>query len=455
MPTAPEDFQTAFFDALPDPAYAIDRAYRIVAVNVAGERHFGMARSMLLSRIVWEALPRFVGTAHEEILRRVAQTERSEQTVVDCTFHPGRRLKVRVFPFPSGVGVVLHDVTDAERTLADLAVSEALRRASEERARSGLAELRAIYDSAPIGLCVVDRERRFRRVNARMAAINGAPAEAHLGRTVAELVPGLVDPSEPLFRRILETGEPILGIEISGETPAQPGTKRHWQESWHPLLDASGGVVAVNIVAEEITERKAAAEREQLLVRELQHRARNVLMVVSSLVQLTAKGDPARFVPVLQERLKALARAHEITGRDQDRADIGALVRTELAAHADGSRLVIEGPPVALDADAAQALGMTIHELATNAAKYGALGTPDGRLAATWAKDGDEVVMTWTEKGGPPVCSPQRDGFGSLLIRVNVVTRLRGTFDPRWDPDGFSCTLRLPLCELARSFLPA
>jgi PAS domain S-box-containing protein len=450
------DQHAALFDAHPDPSFAVDRGLAIVAINRAAERHFGVGRQDVLFRGFREAFPALAGTFHEELLTRAVEAGRATEATVDGFYRPGARLKVRIFPVDDGFVVVLQDVTATERAMVDLAVSELLRRRSEEAARTGLAELQAIYDTAPVGLCVVDRDRRFRRVNARLAEFNGVPAGAHLGRTIAEVVPGISLQVEPYFQRIFATGEPILDVEITGETPAAPGVRRHWRESWHPLRDATGAVVAVNRVAEEVTARKEVAEREQLLVRELHHRARNVLMVVSSLVQLTAKGDPARFVPVLQERLRALARAHELTSRDRwERAELGALIRLELAPHMDGDHVHVDGPPVPLSIDVAQAVAMTVHELVTNAAKYGALSWPTGRLSATWCIEFGEVVLDWVERGGPPAAAPERDGFGSLLIRVNIVTRLRGAFEPRWSPEGFSCRIRLPTAELVDEPPPA
>jgi two-component system CheB/CheR fusion protein len=122
-------------------------------------------------------------------------------------------------------------------------------------------ELEAIYRTAPVGLCVLDAELRFVRINERLAEINGVPAADHLGRTVREVLPHLADAVEPPLRRILETGTPVLDVEINGETPAQPGVTRTWIESWFPLEDETGRTVGINIVAEEVTERKRA-ERE-------------------------------------------------------------------------------------------------------------------------------------------------------------------------------------------------
>ncbi|MFZ0611389.1 MAG: PAS domain S-box protein [Desulfobacterales bacterium] len=147
-----------------------------------------------------------------------------------------------------GFGLDLRDRKKAERALRD----------SEGAARERLAEIESIYTNAPVGLCVLDTELRYVRINARLAEINGVPAAAHIGRTVREIVPGLADDIEPQMRRILATGEPVLGIEISGETAAQPGVRRTWIESWLPLKDADGTITGLNLVAQEITAQKKA-----------------------------------------------------------------------------------------------------------------------------------------------------------------------------------------------------
>lgn len=122
----------------------------------------------------------------------------------------------------------------------------------------GLLELEAIYRTAPVGLCVLDAELRYVRINERLAEINGVPAAEHLGRTIRDVLPHLADEVEPPLRRILETGEPVLDVDVTGETPAQPGVARTWVESWFPLEDAAGRIVGINIVAEEVTQRKRA-----------------------------------------------------------------------------------------------------------------------------------------------------------------------------------------------------
>jgi len=121
-------------------------------------------------------------------------------------------------------------------------------------------ELDVIYTSAPIGLCLISPDTRYLRVNRQFAEMNGLSAGEHIGKRVRDLVPDLGDAAEELAREVVETGEPILDIEIQGETPAQPGVMRYWKENWWPLKDDRGRVIAINIVAEEITERKEAEE---------------------------------------------------------------------------------------------------------------------------------------------------------------------------------------------------
>jgi PAS domain S-box-containing protein len=147
-------------------------------------------------------------------------------------------------------------------------VEEALH-SSEEVALQWLAETEQLYRSAPVGLCALDCELRYVRINERLAEMHGLSPAQHLGRTVREIVPDLADAVEPRLRLILETGEAVLDYEVQGETAAQPGVRRTWIESWLPLRSASGEVTGINIVVEEITGRKQAEEQMQRHAEEL------------------------------------------------------------------------------------------------------------------------------------------------------------------------------------------
>ncbi|NJK67251.1 MAG: PAS domain-containing protein [Microcoleus sp. SU_5_3] len=157
---------------------------------------------------------------------------------------------------------------------SDRKFAEIILQQSRETIARQLMEIELIYQTAPIGLAVLDRDLRFLRLNPKLAEINGISVDVHLGRTVREILPNLADEVEPLFYRILETGEPILDLEVRGETAAQPGVYRTWLENWFPLPDVDGQVIGINVVVQEVTDRKQAEiEREQLLDRERLARA--------------------------------------------------------------------------------------------------------------------------------------------------------------------------------------
>ncbi len=129
---------------------------------------------------------------------------------------------------------------------------------SEQSVRTQLAEIETIYNFAPIGLCFVDTNLRYVRINAYQAKINGLTAEQHIGRTPSQLFPGIADKAESVLRHVIQSGEPVLGLEITGSLPGDPESKRTWINHWLPLKDEQGMVIGVNIVSEDITERKRA-----------------------------------------------------------------------------------------------------------------------------------------------------------------------------------------------------
>lgn len=158
-------------------------------------------------------------------------------------------------------GIIVFSEVITERKQAEVRLQE-----SEATIRQQLAELEGIYASAPVGLCFHDTNLRFVRINDRLAEINGVSASAHLGRTLREVLPDLADTLEPLHNRVIETGEPILNIQIQGKTNAQPQAEKHWVASYYPLKDGMGQVLGVNVVVQDMTEfRQAQAEREKLL----------------------------------------------------------------------------------------------------------------------------------------------------------------------------------------------
>ena len=224
---------------------------------------------------------------------------------------------------------------------------------------------------------------------------------------------------------------------------------RHADGHWLNLHDRSfivrdqtGRAVRLIGVATDISERKAAEARQVLLMREVDHRARNALSVVQSLVRLTRAANQHDFARAVEGRVAALARAHTLLSDNQWRsADLRTIIEAELADFRGGASIFVSGPVVSLHPGAVQPLSLVIHELITNAAKHGGLSTPDGRLDITWQCDAaNGVQLRWEESGGPPIpLPPETSGFGSILIQTTVRGQLGGKLDVAWLPQGLRC----------------
>jgi PAS domain S-box-containing protein len=217
-------------------------------------------------------------------------------------------------------------------------------------------------------------------------------------------------------------------------------------------VDAAGRVVRVSGVTVDITERKEAEERQVLLAREVDHRARNALAVIQSIIRLTRGKSVDEYVAAIEGRIKALARAHTLLSDSRwEGADLATLVGEELDPYRAADKVVIDGPDISLHPSTAQGLALALHELATNAAKHGALSSVNGKLSLTWQLRPDALVLNWTEVGGPPVAQPTTKSFGLRVIRASIEQQLNGevTFD--WDPNGLHCSFSIPRRDMMKS----
>lgn len=251
----------------------IDQEQYYRFVNAAYEELYGRPREQILG----QSLHAMLGDAvYEQVQPYIVRALQGETLQFEATLaYPTgtRTIWATYVPDVNQQGVVQGFyalVTDISERKA---FEEALRQ-SEETAQQRLAELEAIYDTAPIGLCVLDRELRWVRINERLAEINGFPAAAHLGRSVRELLPELAPAAEPILYEILVSNQPVRNMELHGETPAQPGVERIWREHWFPLHDHTGLVIGINVVAEEITERKRQEQQLKELNATLEERVR-------------------------------------------------------------------------------------------------------------------------------------------------------------------------------------
>jgi len=211
-------------------------------------------------------------------------------------------------------------------------------------------------------------------------------------------------------------------------------------------VDKAGRVARVSGVTVDITERKRAEERQNLLAREVDHRAKNALALAQSIVRLTRGETVKAYVQAVEGRISALARVHTILSLSSwQGAEIGKLVDEELAPYSTGDQIVFGGSDIQLQPATAQTLALALHELVTNSAKYGALSTLAGRLTIKWEIDRDVLQMVWEERDGPLVEKPTSRGFGTRSVIAAIESQLGGQADFDWRSEGLICRLSVPL----------
>ena len=239
----------------------------------------------------------------------------------------------------------------------------------------------------------------------------------------------------------------------------RPDGEVRWCESTAAATrDGEGKVVRISGVTMDITQRKKAEERQALLAREVDHRAKNAMAIVQSIVRLTKAASKADYVSIIDGRIKALSRAHVLLSNSRwQGADLGKLVNEELApfrsTHAD--RIAISGPEILLEPTKAQTLALALHELAANAAKYGALSSVSGKLMVRWALEADALVIQWHETSGPETHKPAATGFGTKIITGSIERQLGGKTDFDWAPTGLRCSLTVPRGDRLDAAVPA
>jgi PAS domain S-box-containing protein len=229
------------------------------------------------------------------------------------------------------------------------------------------------------------------------------------------------------IRQLILTGREMLRIDVTVSTKDR--RERLWNIVAAPLGTLSDGRHLFINVAQDTTERKAHEERVQLLMREAYHRIKNLLGLVQAIARQSADRGAEEFIERFTARIQALGASQDLLVQNQwHGAFLDDLVRAQLSHFADlvGSRITVHGPKLRLNAAAAQATGLALHELATNAGKYGALSTDTGCIDVDWGVDGENFAMSWTERGGPPVRAPDHRGFGTTVIDSMVKHAISG-----------------------------
>lgn len=360
---------------------------------------------------------------------------------------------IRVAPYvtesrnSSGVVFSIFDITELARY-----ASEAEAATAEAEAR--MAELEQFYRVSPAAMGVVDSEFRYLRANPKLAEINGVSSDGHVGHTMSEIVPDVAEAKIRAARQVFDTGQPVIGKIMRGASAADPDDLRYWRMDFYPLAvpnPRNGDTRAVGFNVTDITEIMNLQADLRRIMRELQHRVKNMLSNVIALVNRARRedGDPKVTLDTLSQRIRALANTHNLlTAENWTSAALRDVVALELSEIYGDDRVTMKGPPVRLNARATLAIGMAVHELATNAAKYGAFSAPDGHVDLRWSRldegDGETFLLRWRERGGPEVVPPETGGFGTVLMRSMVEGSLGGSITTMWNPEGLELVIELP-----------
>lgn len=315
--------------------------------------------------------------------------------------------------------------------------------------------LRSFVEAVPGVVYAKDADGRFIIANRGTSTLLGMDPELYIGRTDMDVLQDKDEAAKIMAtdRKIMTTGRQE---QVEEEVRLADGTPAIWLSTKAPLRNAAGDVIGLIGTSVDITERRHAEERERMLAQEVDHRGKNLLAVVQSVVQLTRAETIDDFVAAVSGRIAALSRTHTLLAASRwNGAELAAIVREELApfSGARAERVTIEGVQLNLRPEAAQTLALVFHELATNAAKYGALSTEGGRLQVHWTIDATvsqaaQLTAKWVEAGGPPVVEPTSRGFGSTIIKTSVERQLRGRLLKTWRPEGLLCEVSVPIEEL-------
>jgi len=456
----------------PNPYMVLDREFRFLWANDAYLRTTMRSWEDIAGRVLFEAFPP-PDEATERLLRDSIQLafdtgEPDELAFIEYAIRNPDGSTASLYwsathtPLRDQSGEIAHvlqhtvDITELEtlRRAHDAAGVIERARSVERRSRDLASEarrMRSLLNQTPGFMAIITgAEHRFLMANQAYQRLVGN--RDIIGRTVAESVPEVVDQGfTDALDRVFESGEPYFGrrekvVFIDKDAPEPRETFLEF--IFQPIRDEDGRIWGIFIQGHDVTEEVEAEERQRLLINELNHRVKNTLAVVQGLAQQSFGADAGGRFSVFSARLSALAGAHNLlTAATWESADLRSLVLSSLEATAgvDVARCRLDGPRATLPPQLAVSLAMIVHELSTNAIKYGALSNSKGAVTVTWtaerANNGCTLVLDWTERGGPAIDIPTREGFGTRLIRRGLAGH--GAAELEFEREGLHCRIRV------------
>jgi len=280
-----------------------------------------------------------------------------------------------------------------------------------------------------------------------------APEEV-IGKSVTILIPPARLDEEPRILAEIQQGRRILPFET--QRLRKNGELVDISLTISPIHDAHGTIVGASKIARDITERRIAQEQQKLLIGEMHHRVKNLFALANAIVAISSRsgGTLDDIIGMIQDRLQALARAHELTMDGVDEANLSppqtellALIHAILAPYVAEGRIVVDGDECLMGGQAVTNIALLLHELATNAAKYGSLSVPEGQLLVRVEGGGRDIRLRWEERGGPPPVQGEAEraggGFGTRLQK-GIAATLKASIDRDWKPGGLFVSILVP-----------
>ena len=347
-------------------------------------------------------------------------------------------VRIPFIPFPTP----LHNSSGAMIGAVNMLIDISDRKRSEHDAQ----RLAAIIDSSGDAIISKDLNGIITSWNTAAERIFGYLAEEAIGKSILILIPPHYQEEETRIIDRVRRGQRVEHYETVRQR--KHGGLVDISLTVSPIKNAEGKIVGASKIARDISERKRTDTQMQHLAREAEHRTKNILATVQAAVRLSNADTVDDFKAAIFGRIDALAKVHALFVQSRwSGAELRSLVEQELSPYCQTENAAPEivGTRVMLETNAAQAIAISLHELATNAAKYGALSVPDGTLRVSWdrAPDG-RLVLHWAEAGGPAVTPPTRQGFGMRVMEAMIRDQLSGELRFDWRPGGIVCEITLP-----------
>jgi two-component system CheB/CheR fusion protein len=338
--------------------------------------------------------------------------------------------------FPSALRDATGNIVGAVNMFMDITE----RKRNEEMAQ----RLASIVESSDDAIISKSLDGTITSWNKGAARLFGYAAEEIIGKPVRTLIPADRQHEDDAIIKRVRSGEHIEHYETV--CLCKDGRSIEISLTVSPIRDAEGKIIGVSKIARDISERKRSEARLAILAREAEHRSKNVLATVQATVRLSQSDTPEGLKQAIEGRIQALAKVHTLFVQSGWRgAELHSLVTQELSPYCqDGEmRVRSDGPNVLLEPQMAQSIAVTLHELATNAAKYGALSAAKGQVQVRWSH-ASPLVLRWTEIGGPLVKPPTRQGFGTRAMEA-LISQSKGEMHLHWRPRGLECEIVLPV----------